>query len=232
MTPLPWGDMIFPHLLISFHQKPEGGKGKRMGHSCSCDVIWSDWSSGDGLFQHGWCTHYKHVQQQLQNYSLLPQCTGKQQEMFTQLLRKDPGGYLPKAANPVDLLYSFAYLHLPWWLLLYYKESRFELCLWFCISHLTFHSFFKIHSVNVYWVSSVCQTLLHRCWVYAGEQKQTKTLFSLGNEEMGIDNASLPWGQWLIPEGSDLVKEIREPSLVTWLQSGFYSPLTPSVTCV
>lgn len=60
----------------------------------------------------------------------------------------------------------------------------------------------------------MCQTL-YRCWVYDGEQNQIETLFSLGNKEMGIDNVSLPRGQWLIAEESDLVKEIREPSLVT-----------------
>lgn len=118
MTPLHWGDMIFPSPLISFHQKPGGGKGKWMDHLSSCDVIWSDRSQWDAAFQHGWCTHA------WQTHSAAAP------EPFTPLLlhRKTAGdaltataeksqGCLPKTVNPMVLPHDFAYLHLPWWLL-------------------------------------------------------------------------------------------------------------------
>lgn len=188
MTPLPWGGMIFPHPLISFHQKSGGGTGKRMGPWWSCDVMWSDRSHGDGAFEHARHTRCKHTEQVLQSHSLLSCCTGKQQEMPTQPLQEGPGGHLLKVVNSVDILIAlltsicpggwyFTILQSTWGLI---SVCDFGQVTWPFIHVL-------IHLMNVYWVPSVCQTL-YKCWVYDDEQMQTWTLLSLDNEEMGIDN--------------------------------------------
>lgn len=149
-SPSRWSGFSPP--LICFHQKPRGGKRKWMGHLCSCDVIWCDWSQWDGVFEGSPHPANTSNSSARAGSSSPPAGKGGGTE-----LKKVPGGTCQKLETLVALLHIIAYLYLFWWQLpkvLYYKAPQ----VWFlCVildKSLTFYSFVNSHSD--YWLRTFC----------------------------------------------------------------------------
>lgn len=152
MTHLPWGDLVFPPPLICFHQKPRGGKRKWMGHLCSCDVIWCDWSQWDGVFEGS--PHRANTSSSSARAvsSSRPARKGGGQRSNKSL------GALAKSWKRLWLSYislltsicsggSYPRCYIT-------KHPRFDSCVWFLDKSLTFYSFINSHSD--YLLSTFC----------------------------------------------------------------------------
>lgn len=106
MIPLPWGDSIFPlssNLLPSIVWR-WWVKMIRSLMWLWCVmmwyVVWSDWSRGMGWFSTDDSYIANTFSSNARANQSYPTAWGKQQEMLTLPLNKDPGGYLPRALNP------------------------------------------------------------------------------------------------------------------------------------
>ena len=136
-SPLRWYD-FYPHLLSPSPQSLEVGRENEW--TTGVTDMWYDLTAANGMqrFRTGDARMQdKHIHQQCLSHSPLSFHKGKQQEMLSQPLQKDP-----EACEPCG---SCMYLYLPLFALVAATHVAILQCtppMWFlCVSHSTFHSF-------------------------------------------------------------------------------------------
>lgn len=149
-----------PHPLLHVHQKLGGGKRKWTGHLCSCDVMWSDGLHWGGAF----CTGATHTANMVSSriwtvYS--PTVQGSSRRCSHSCWRKVLGG----TCQSCETLW-FCYISLLTSICpggcspncsITEHPKLISVCNFGQVTWTSIH--LLIHSMNIFWVSSVCQTL-------------------------------------------------------------------------